>query len=147
MELMDLFKMGASLIEGNSDHATTGLDISKIAEVLKGLISNKEGGLDLAALVSGLSQNGLGEVVGSWLGNGENKAIAPDDIPLLLGEDKIDTFASELGIDHESAKKALADSLPQIVDQATSGNHSIIDEMVGGSSGANAMNTLSKMFR
>ena len=147
MELMDLLKMGASLIEGNDDQVTTGLDIDKIAEALNGLISNKEGGLDLGALVGGLSQNGLGEVVGSWLGNGENKTIAPDDVSVLLGEDKVDVFARELGIDHESAKKALADSLPQVVDQATSGDHSIIDEMMGGSGGANAMEMLSKMFR
>ena len=147
MELMDLLKMGASLIEGNDDHATTGLDIGKIAEALNRLISNKEGGLDLGALVGGLSQNALGEVVGSWLGNGENKTIAPDDVSVLLGKDKVDTFARELGIDPESAKKALADSLPQVVDQATSGDHSIIDEMMGGSGGANAMDMLSKMFR
>jgi len=147
MELTDLLKMGASLIEGNNDQTTTGLDIGAIAEALKGLMANSEGGLDLGALVGGLSQNGLGEVVGSWLGNGENQAIAPDDVTVLLGEDKVDAFARELGIDHESAKKALADSLPQVVDTATSGDHSIIDEMMGGSGGANAMDMLSKMFR
>jgi len=147
MELMDLLKMGASMIESNDDQATTGLDIGAIANALKGLMANSDGNLDLGALVGGLSQNGLGEVVGSWLGNGENQAIAPDDVSVLLGEDKVDAFARELGIDHESAKKALADSMPQVVDQATSGDHSIIDEMMGGSGGANAMDMLSKMFR
>jgi uncharacterized protein YidB (DUF937 family) len=146
MELMDMLKMGATLIEGNDDQATTGLDITKIAEALSSLISNNEGGLDLAALVSGLSQNGLGDIVGSWLGNGENKAIAADDVTVLLGEDKVDIFARELGIDLDSAKKALADSLPHVVDRATAGEHSIIEEMMGGS-GKNAMDMLGKMFR
>jgi uncharacterized protein YidB (DUF937 family) len=146
MELMDMLKMGATLIEGNDDQATTGLDITKIAEALSSLISNNEGGLDLAALVSGLSQNGLGDIVGSWLGNGENKAIAPDDVTVLLGEDKVDIFAKELGIDLNSAKKALADSLPHVIDRATTGEHSIIEEMMGGS-GKNAMDMLGKMFR
>ncbi len=144
MELTDLLKMGASLIEGNSDKATTGLDISKIAEALNGLIANSEGGLDLGSLVGNLSKNGLGEIVGSWLGTGENKAIAPDDVSVLLGEDKIDAFARELGLDHESAKAALADALPEVVDKATS-EHSIIDEMMGGN--GNPMEMLSKMFR
>jgi uncharacterized protein YidB (DUF937 family) len=148
MDLMDLLKVGASLIQGNSDDATTGLNVDDIAQALNGLMANKEGGLDLAALVGGLSQNGLGEIVGSWLGNGENKSISMDQITDLLGSDKISEFASQLGVSEESAKGALVDSLPQVVDQATSGEGSIMDEMlaqVGGPQGA--MDMLSKMFR
>ena len=148
MDLMDLLKVGASLIQGNSDDATTGLDVDDIANALSKLIGNGEGGLDLAALVGGLSQNGLGEIVGSWLGNGENKSISLDQITDLLGSDKISEFASQLGLSEESAKGALVDSLPQVVDQATSGEGTIMDEMlaqVGGPQGA--MDILSKMFR
>ena len=121
MELMDLLKMGASLIQGNSDDSTTGLDTDVLANALGGLIGNSEGGLDLGALVGGLSQNGLGEIVGSWLGNGENVSISMDQITDLLGSDKISEFASNLGLSEESAKGALADALPQVVDQATAG--------------------------
>lgn len=148
MELMDLLKMGASMIQGNSDDTTTGIDTDTITDALSGLIGNGEGGLDLGALVGGLSQNGLGEIVGSWLGNGENASISMDQITDLLGSDKISEFASSLGISEESAKGALADSLPQVVDQATAGEGSIMDEMlaqVGGPSGA--MDMLGKMFR
>jgi len=147
MELMDLLKMGGSLIQGNSDDATTGLDIGDIAGALSGLIGNNDGGLDLGALVGGLSQNGLGEIVGSWLGNGDNSSISMDQITDLLGSDKISEFASSLGLSEESAKGALADALPQVVDQATSGEGGIMDEMlanVGGSKGA--MDMLGKMF-
>ncbi len=145
---MDLLKIGATMIEGNSDNATTGLDMDDIVNALSKLIGNGEGGLDLGALVGGLSQNGLGEIVGSWLGNGENKSISGDQITDLLGSDKISEFASQLGLSDESAKSALADSLPQVVDQATSGEGTIMDEMlaqVGGPQGA--MDMLSKMFR
>jgi uncharacterized protein YidB (DUF937 family) len=147
MELMDLLKMGASLIQGNSDDATTGLDTDTLASALGGLIGNSEGGLDLGALVGGLSQNGLGEIVGSWLGNGENASISMDQITDLLGSDKISEFASSLGLSEESAKGALADALPQVVDQATAGEGGIMDEMlaqVGGPKGA--MDMLGKMF-
>ena len=147
MELMDLLKMGASLIQGNSDDATTGLDTDTLANALGGLIGNNEGGLDLGALVGGLSQNGLGEIVGSWLGNGENASISMDQITDLLGSDKISEFASNLGLSEESAKGALADALPQVIDQATAGEGGIMDEMlsyVGGSKGA--MDMLGKMF-
>lgn len=148
MDLTDLLKVGGSLIQGNSDDATTGLDVGDIANALNGLIGNGEGGLDLGALVGGLSQNGLGEIVGSWLGNGENKSISMDQITDLLGSDKISAFASQLGVSEESAKGALVDSLPQVVDQATSGEGTVMDEMlaqVGGPQGA--MDMLSKMFR
>ena len=148
MELMDLLKMGATLIQGNSDDATTNLDTDAIANALGGLISNGTDGLDLGSLVSGLSQNGLGEIVGSWLGNGENQSISVDQISDLLGSDKVSEFASSLGLSEESAKGALADVLPEVVDKATSGEGSIMDEMlaqVGGPSGA--MDMLGKMFR
>lgn len=148
MELMDLLKTGAALIEGNSDSATTGLDIGDIANAMSGLLSNKEGSLDVASLVSGLSENGLGEIVGSWLGNGENKLITAEQIGALLGGEKVSQFASQLNISEESAANALADALPQVVDQATSGEGSIVDQMleqVGGPQGA--MDMLGKMFR
>jgi len=145
---MDLLKTGASLIQGNSDDATTGLDTSTITDALSGLLSNSEGGLDLGSLVSGLGENGLGEIVGSWLGNGENASISMDQITDLLGADKISEFASSLGLSEDSAKGALADALPQVVDQATSGEGSMIEDMlaqVGGTGGA--MDMLGKMFK
>jgi uncharacterized protein YidB (DUF937 family) len=145
MELMDLFKMGASLIEGNKDGATSGLNMDDISGALSRVISNSDGGLDLSSLVGKLSENGLGEVVGSWLGQGENREISTDQVSNLLGDDKIANFASELGLSTDSAKQALADALPQVVDRATAGEHSIVDEMLSGNS--NPMEMFSKMFR
>ncbi len=145
---MDLLKTGASLIQGNSDEATTGLDAGAITEALGGLLGNGEGGLDLGSLVSGLSENGLGEIVGSWLGDGENAPISADQITDLLGADKISEFASNLGLSEESAKGALADALPKVIDQATSGEGSMLDSLlaqVGGAGGA--MDMLGKMFK
>jgi len=145
---MSLVKMGASLIQNNSDDSTTGLDTSDIAGALGGLLGNSEGsGLDLGSLVGGLASNGLGDIVGSWMGNGENSAISMDQITDLLGSDKISEFASSLGLSEESAKGALADALPQVVDQATQGDGNLMEEMlaqVGGKDGA--MNMLGKMF-
>jgi len=147
MELTDLLKMGASMIQGNSDDSTTGLDNSLIGNALGSLLGG-ENGLDLGSLVSGLSQNGLGEIVGSWLGNGENLPISGDQISDLLGSDKISEFASSLGLSEDSAKGALADALPNVVDKATEGGNSLVEDMlaqVGGASGA--MDMLGKMFR
>ena len=148
MELMDLLKVGGSLIQGNSDDATTSLDVDDIANALNNLVGNGQGGLNLVTFVGGLSQNGLGEIVGSWLGNGENKSISIEQITTLLGSDKVADFASELGLSQESAAGALADALPQVVDQATRGEGTIMDEMLSNAGGPNgAMDMLGKMFR
>lgn len=145
---MDLLKAGASMIQANSDDATTGLDIDDIANALDHLVGNGAGGLDLVKFVGQLSQNGLGEIVGSWLGNGENKAISMEQITTLLGSDNVASFASELGISQESAANALAEAVPQVVDQATAGEGTIMDEMLSSAGGPNgAMEMLGKMFR
>ena len=145
MDLNKLFKMGASLIEGNSDDATTGLDLEQVANALNKVLTHEDGNIDLSSILTKLSSNGLGEIVGSWLGNGENKTIDPEKISDLLGEERVSTFAKEIGVEEESAKRALADALPQVIDQVTSGENSIIDKMMGGS--GSPMEMLSKMFR
>lgn len=148
MEISELFKMGARLIEGNSDDATTGLDLDDITQAFNGLVGNGQGGVNLVPFVSGLAENGLGAVVGSWLGQGENKSISIEDITTLLGSEKVSEFTSSLGLSEESAKNALAEVIPQVVDKATSGEGGMMDEMlsqVGGPQGA--MEMLGKMFR
>jgi len=149
MDLMDLLKIGGSLIQNNNDSATSGLDVGDIAGALGGLLGNSEGsGLDLSSLVGGLASNGLGDIVGSWMGKGENASISPDQVTDLLGSDKVSEFASSLGLSVDSAKNALAEVLPQVVDKATTGENSMVEDMlaqVGGASGA--MDMLGKMFR
>jgi len=149
MDLTDLLKMGASAIQGNSDDATTGLDSDAITSALGNLLGGgADGGIDLSSIVSGLSENGLGSIVGSWLGSGENEAISMDSITDLLGADKISEFASSLGLSEDSAKGALADALPNVIDKATEGGGSLVEDMlaqVGGVDGA--MGMLGKMFK
>jgi len=148
MDFTELLKMGASAIQGNSDEATTELDTDSITSALGNLLGGSEGGLDLSNIVSKLSDNGLGSIIGSWLGSGENEPISVDAVTDLLGADKISEFASSLGISEESAKGALADALPTVVDKATEGEGSLVEDMlakVGGVDGA--MNMLGKMFK
>lgn len=145
---MELLKAAAFMIQKNEDDATSGLDQEDIAKALDHLVGNGQGGLDLVTFVSGLSQNGLGEIVGSWLDNGENRPISIEQITTLLGSEKVAAFASELGLSQESAAGALANVIPQVVDLATRGEGTIMDEMLANASGPNgAMEMLGKMFR
>ena len=153
MDLGNLLQMGASLIQGNSDEATSGLDTSAITDALGGLFGgNSEGGLDLSSIVANLtgSENSgsLMETVSSWIGSGENAAIDPSQIEDLVGGDKISEFADKLGINFDSAKQALADALPEVVNQATpDGDEGLLGNLlsqVGGAEGA--LGALGKMF-
>ncbi len=147
MDFNDILNMGSELIKGNSDDATTGLDSSAITDALSNLLGG-ENGIDLSSFASKLSDGNLGEIVGSWFGNGENMPISMDSITDLLGADKISEFASSLGLSEDSAKGALSDALPNVIDNVTSGGDSIISDMlekVGGTDGA--MEMLGKMFK
>ena len=156
MDLSNLLQMGASLIQNNSDEATTGLDVGDIAGALGGLFggSGEEGGLDLGSIVgnlmsSGGESGGLMEVVSSWIGDGENLPIDADQITDLLGSDKVSAFAESLGIDFDSAKSALADALPQVVDQATPGEegNDLLGSLLGSVGGVEgAMGMIGKLF-
>jgi uncharacterized protein YidB (DUF937 family) len=148
MDITALLEQGATLIKENSDDATTDLDTGSIVDALMNLLGDGEGGLNLATFVSGFSVGGLGAIAASWLGNGENSAISAEQITELFGTEKVTEFASSLGLSEESATGALTDSLPMVIDKFTSGEGSIVDQMldkVGGASGA--MDMLSKMFR
>ncbi len=148
MDFSSMLSAGADLIKNNSDDATTNLDSNSITSALGGLLGG-DNGLDLSSLISGISGSDLGSTIQSWVGNGENLPISVDSITDLLGSDKVAAFASQLGISENSAKTALADALPNIVDQATDGSQSSMVEgllaQVGGASGV--MGALGKMFK
>jgi len=148
MEFSDILNMGASLIQNSSDDATTDIDGDTISSALSNLIGDGDGGMDLGSLVSNFSSNGLGDIVTSWLDSGENSPISADQISGLFGSEKISEFASSLGLSEESAKSAIADALPNLIDNATTGEESIVSKMldsVGGADGA--MSMLGKIFR
>ncbi len=147
MDLNDLLQMGGALIQNNSDDATTNLDVNDIANSLGSLFGGSDGNFDLSSMVSNLASNSdFGDIVGSWISNGENAPISPDAISELLGSDKVAQFASNLGLSQDSAAQALSDALPQVVDKATSADGMFGDllDQVGGAQGA--MNMLGKMF-
>ncbi len=92
------------------------------AEAAPGLISAalaKTNLSDLQGLVSQLQQGGLGNQVQSWLGNGTNMKVTPDQLRNALGNEQIKQLAEHFGIPVDSALKMLADHLPAAVDQAS----------------------------
>lgn len=119
MDLSSLLQLGASVIQGNSDQSTTGLPAEQISSALGNIFGGKSGNPDFAALLSNLQNSGLGEIATSWLGKGENLPISADAISGIIDIKQIEQFAGNLGISLDSAKKAIADALPEMIDKAS----------------------------
>ena len=146
MDWSRLLQMGAEYIRNNSDDATTNLDPESIMSAL-GSVLGENGSIDIASLVQKAQQSGILEIVSSWIGSGENAPIDPDGVAELVSYEKVQAFAQQLGISEESAKQALADALPKVVDEATNEEPSLAEqllEQVGGIEGA--MNMFKKLF-
>jgi len=137
---MDILKLGASLLMDKLGSGDGNLD--DITSALGNLLSDENGNLDLGNIVSGLQEKGLGSVVESWLGDGENDAISGEQVMELFGSERISQIASQLGSDEGSLLDALSDALPQVVDNASSGG-SLLDS-IGGLEGA--WNMAKKLF-
>jgi uncharacterized protein YidB (DUF937 family) len=82
-----------------------------------GALGGEQGGL--GGLIGKAQEMGLGEVVQSWVGKGENLAITPEQIQGVLGSGAIGAFAEKMGLDPAQASAQLAQLLPQVVDQLT----------------------------
>jgi len=74
---------------------------------------------DLQGLVTQLQQNGLDEQVRSWLGNGPNMKVTPEQIESALGDEQLQQLATHFGIPLDAVSKFLAEHLPKAVDQAS----------------------------
>ena len=89
-----------------------------LAAGVLGLLTNQETG-GLAGLMQAFNQQGLGEVISSWVGTGTNAAITPDQVQQVLGSDVIQQLAEKSGISVDAAKAQLAELLPSLIDKAT----------------------------
>jgi len=74
---------------------------------------------DLQGLVNQLQQSGLTDQVKSWLSNGANMSVTPDQIRAALGSEQVKQIAEHFGVPVDGALKFLAENLPSVVDQAS----------------------------
>lgn len=74
---------------------------------------------DLSGLVEKFKQNGLGDIISSWVGTGINLPISADQIQQALGSDTLNKVASQLRLSPEEASSTLSNLLPGIIDKLT----------------------------
>ena len=110
-----------------------GSKLGSDASALQGVLGKLIGGgdsLDLAGLIGGLQEKGLGNIADSWLGDGDNAEISAHQVKDVIGGDNIKQAAEELGTDESSLLDGLKDLLPQMVDKS-SGGGSLLESLGG----------------
>lgn len=73
--------------------------------------------------ISGLQQmfhsQGLGSVISSWIGTGQNLPIAPDQLQNVLHSEALQNAAQKFGIDPSQLTGMMSQLLPHVVDKLT----------------------------
>ncbi len=74
---------------------------------------------DLQGLADRLQQGGLGPQVQSWLSDGKNLHVTPEQLRAALGNAQVQEIARHFNLPVDAALKLLADHLPTAIDQAS----------------------------
>ena len=91
----------------------------QVLQAITGMLANDGSHGGLGGLVSKFQQAGLGDVIGSWVGSGENKPISGDQITQALGPDTISDLASKFGLNTGDTAGQLSNILPGLIDKLT----------------------------
>jgi len=99
-----------------------------LVQIVAGMLANQGGGGagggggglgGLAGLAEQFQKGGLGDVMNSWIGTGQNQPIAPDQLGKVLGGDMLGKLTQHTGMDQGDLLGQLSKLLPQMVDHAT----------------------------
>ncbi len=117
--------MGGQQQAGAAGSSGLGSLISMVAnnpqlmQAVTGMLSNDGGQGGLGGLMAKFQQAGLGDVVGSWVGSGENKPVSGDQLTDVLGADTMANLAEKLGMSQGDAAGQLSNILPGLIDKLT----------------------------
>ena len=99
------------------------------------MLANGQGrggaGGGLVDLIGRFTRGGMGDVIGSWIGPGQNAPISGDQLSNVLGTDTISDLAAQLGVSNDEAAGQLSQVLPEVVDRLTPQGHVPADGLGG----------------
>lgn len=84
-----------------------------------GMLANNGQGGGLGGLMEKFNQAGMGDVLQSWIGSGQNAPISGADLGAVLGGDTMGDLAAQLGMSQDDAAGQLAQVLPGLIDKLT----------------------------
>jgi uncharacterized protein YidB (DUF937 family) len=116
---MGLFDSVAGQVLGSLSNGAGAGGNAGLVQAVTGMLASYPGGLP--GLVAAFQEKGLGGVVASWIGTGENLPISAEQIQAVLGSEQVQAIAQALGFSPQQAAGKLAEVLPGIVDGLTPG--------------------------
>jgi uncharacterized protein YidB (DUF937 family) len=81
------------------------------------IVMQKQGGL--GGLAGAFNNAGLGDVMKSWVGTGQNMPVSATQVTQVLGSGTVGQIAAQLGMNPGQAGDLLSKVLPHVVDQLT----------------------------
>ena len=108
-------------LAGKAISSVMGSSTNPLVHSAYDMIQNHPGGLD--GLVQSFQQKGLGDVVSSWVGTGQNLPITADQITHVLGSDAVKNMAAKAGISPDQVTSQLSTLLPGLIDKLTPNGH------------------------
>ena len=121
-EIMGLFDSLLSSVLGGATGGATGGNSGQqnaLVQIATSLITKNSTGTGLAGLAQQFDQKGLGDLMQSWIGTGQNKPISPDQMHQVLGAEQVQQFAQQTGMQGPQLTTALSALLPQLIDKLT----------------------------
>lgn len=73
----------------------------------------------LAGLVQKFREQGLGDIVNSWISRERNQPVTAAQIESVLGNDTVQALAAKVGVSTSTISTGLATVLPQVIDKLT----------------------------
>jgi uncharacterized protein YidB (DUF937 family) len=73
----------------------------------------------LGGLVQRFQQSGHGDIINSWIGPGQNRAITPDQLHQALGPEAVNNLSQLIGAAPHDLVSELSRVLPGVVDRLT----------------------------
>ena len=91
----------------------------QLMQAVTAMLSNDGGQGGLGGLIAKFQQAGLGDVVGSWVGSGQNQPVSGEQLTDVLGADAMAGLAEKLGMNQDEAAGQLSNILPGLIDKLT----------------------------
>ena len=73
----------------------------------------------LGGLISAFEGAGLGHIAQSWVGNGPNQSVSPQQLQSVFGEQQVHSMASQAGMGSSDFLSQLSQHLPSAVNGMT----------------------------
>lgn len=106
---------------GGLGQSTSGQGQQAVLMQLAMQLLQQNGGLQ--GVLQQFQQNGLGDLIGSWIGTGANRSFSAEQLQSAFGGAQLSQMARQHQMSEQDLLSGLSSMLPQLVDKMTPDGH------------------------